>query len=346
MPTHRAGPDIWQDPIRFKNLLRSAEHSLETSGVTRQEIDSLLRPLTELRDDRKFWQYQADGLAIFRSHERMEEFRLPCQVPELAVVGYQYHLKPFLMSLAEERSFFVLALSQHAVRLFRGTQYGLQEVQGLELPPALDARPDDSVKSLQAHATGAGTQVFHGNELDHKAHIAAYCRKVDHAVATVVGVDDFLVLAAVDYIASLYREVSTLRGIASAPLSGNPDHLGADQIFEKAFPIASTNFEKRHGEDKQRFFNSLGTGRALDAPIDAILAARQGRVETLFVSVGMQIWGAILQGEVRVHEQQQAEDQDLLNGALIDTWKSGGKVLALSPDKMPNGLQLAAITRY
>jgi hypothetical protein len=57
LPTHRAGREVEQAPIRLKTLLRQA-----TDALT---FDRLLAPLRRLLDDRLFWQYQSDGLALF-----------------------------------------------------------------------------------------------------------------------------------------------------------------------------------------------------------------------------------------------------------------------------------------
>ena len=65
LPTHRAGSDIQQDPIRLKNLLRRAEESLGAGGMRGAAARELLQPARELIDDRAFWHYQGDGLALF-----------------------------------------------------------------------------------------------------------------------------------------------------------------------------------------------------------------------------------------------------------------------------------------
>jgi hypothetical protein len=59
LPTHRAGPEVQQGPIRLKNLLRQATEVLKSDGVRAPEIDRLLAPLRGLLDDRLFWQYQS-----------------------------------------------------------------------------------------------------------------------------------------------------------------------------------------------------------------------------------------------------------------------------------------------
>ncbi len=347
MPTHRAGPDIWQDPIRFKNLLNSAEHDLETAGVPQSTINSLLKPLVTLRDDRTFWQYQSHGLAIFRSATSIQEFRLPTDVPELCVVGSRFHVKPLLMSLSGDQSFYVLALSQNAVRLFHGSAYGLQEVQDASLPQGLEVNEERSERTMESHSTGRGTRVQHATEIDRKSRLGDYCRRIDKVLCSHVGETDVVILAAVDYLAAIYRDVSSSRALSGTVISGNPDICSADRLFEKAMPIARGHFDERRAEAERRYLQNVHTGKVLNDPEEAIRAAKQGRIETLFVPIGLQIWGSITgEGEVHLSEERSQDDEDLLNVVLIDTWKSGGQVFAVRPEEMPGGSTVAAVVRY
>ena len=65
LPTHRAGQDTQQDPIRFKNLLREAELSLLDRGMGPRDVSALLQPVQSLLDEAYFWQHQRDGLSVF-----------------------------------------------------------------------------------------------------------------------------------------------------------------------------------------------------------------------------------------------------------------------------------------
>ena len=44
LPTHRAGSETAQDPIRLKNLLTRAAAELEEVGARSTEIDAMLKP--------------------------------------------------------------------------------------------------------------------------------------------------------------------------------------------------------------------------------------------------------------------------------------------------------------
>jgi hypothetical protein len=141
LPTHRAGREVEQAPIRLKNLLRQATDVLKSHGVRAPEIDRLLAPLRGLLDDRLFWQYQSDGLAPFSRPGWWRSFRVPLNLPELAVVDDYFHVTPLVPLLAGDGHFFVLALSQNQIRLLEGTRDRVEEVDlpgvpwGFGMPP-------------------------------------------------------------------------------------------------------------------------------------------------------------------------------------------------------------------
>jgi len=79
MPTHRAGRETEQDPIRFKNLLREAEERLMGKGLRSPEVQEIVKRPQLLLQDQGFWQRQSDGLAVFfpKTHTAF----LDCQWP-------------------------------------------------------------------------------------------------------------------------------------------------------------------------------------------------------------------------------------------------------------------------
>jgi hypothetical protein len=121
MPTHRAGPETRQDPIRFRNLVSRASPLLAThEGLSAHEADELLAPVRELLDDHELWRHQADGLAVYAAPGLLRTVRVPLALDEEVVVGRRFRLRPLLPLLADDGRFYVLALSQNDVRLYEG----------------------------------------------------------------------------------------------------------------------------------------------------------------------------------------------------------------------------------
>jgi hypothetical protein len=361
MPAHRAGADIQQDPIRLKNLLKQAEDRLLKSGLRRADASEILRPAQRLLDDHTFWQHQSDGLAIFAAPETFSLYRLAYAFSELVVVTDRFHVKPLLTLLSGDGRFYVLALSQNDVRLLQGTRQSVAEVNLETLPhnlaEALGA--EEREKQLQFHTARSGsTPIFHGHggggtdESIHKKDLLRYFKRIDKGLQDFVCVERRpLVLAGVDYLLPIYREANTCAELITEGIVGNPDGLSARELHERAWSILEPYFRKAQEKAAAQYRDFAGTGRASHDVKTIVASAVHGRVDSLFVAVGVQLWGALEPdgGDVSLHEAQQPGDQDLLDLAAVETLAHAGNVYAVEPDQVPEpsgGSALAAVFRY
>ena len=359
LPTHRSGPEIQQDPIRLKNLLRDAERSLLSLGLRSPEAAELLKPAWRLQSDGLFWRHQRDGLAIFLSSQTQAHYRLPLRFEELAVVADRFHVKPLLSFLCGDGRFHVLALSQNEVRLLEGSRYSVYEVELDELPAdlkeALGAEAPE--RQLQFHtrapaASGGRAAVFHGHGAggeESKDRLLRYFRRIDGALKQYLRGDRSpLVLAGVEYYFPIYREANSYPHLVEGGVAGNPEELSADELHQRAFGLVAALFERELAEAAARFRDLAGTGRASNQVADAVSAALDGRVDVLFVAVGVQVWGSVDSGSARIvrHQTQEPGDLDLLDLAAVRTLLQGGTVYALPSERMPDESPLAAILRY
>lgn len=366
MPTHRAGPETQQDPIRLKNLLGQAEEQLLAADLGRRglrtpEAKAQLEPASKLVQDGLFWQRQSDGLAIFLSSEIARHYRLPLDFEELVVVADRFHIKPLLPLLSGDGRFYILALSQSEARLLQGSRYRVGEVDLEGAPTSLTEalRFDDPERRLQFHTAsgpsggrGSRPAMFYGPGApsgDQKSDILRYFQKLDAGIqALLTGEQAPLVLAGVDYLLPLYREANTYAYLVEEGIKGNPDKLGAEELHQQAWAIVQPHFlEEREGA-ADRFRQFAGTENASDKLSEIVPAAYHGRVETLFVSLDVQRWGIFdaTTNTIRLHQDAELGDQDLLDFAAVQTLINGGSVYAVESEQMPAEAPLAALFRY
>jgi hypothetical protein len=356
LPTHRAGAETLQDPIRLKNLLREAEQKLEAAGLPSSDAEELLKPARALLEDYDFWQHQGDGLAIFSSPDLFRTYRLQLRVPELAIAADSFHLKPLLPLITENGHYFILALSQSRARLFRATRDSISEMAVPRMPASLTEALEGGVaeRQLQHHSAAAGRQtaILHGQgggEEDRKDMLLSYFRQVDEAVQDVLWEDRMpVVLATVDYLFPIYRQASSNLELLEDWVSGNPDNLTPQELHEMAAPIASAHFRKTREKAADEYLQLWYTQRASNTLEEVLPAAWHGRVRHLFVAKGTQIWGRFnpATSETAVSDQPAPQDQDLLNLAAIDTFLAGGTVYAVPQDEVPGRRHVAAVFRY
>ncbi len=364
MPTHRVGNESQQDPIRLKNLLSQAGDQLASQGMRSPEIRDFLSPAEALLDRNEFWRYQSDGLALFLGQDIFLTYRLPVKFDDLLVVSNRFHIKPLLPVLSLDNEFFILTLTQKDIQLYQGSKYGIEQMELEDIPKSLKEalRFDETEKQLQYHtgtrtpaSSGERPAMFHGHgvgESDSKSNLLRYFQKVDD------GVCDFLkdskaplVLAGVDYLLPIYHEANSYPGLLDDGIATNPADLSAEDLHDRAWQIVEPVFQGSLHDDLDRYQHLIHTDSPAQASDDLraiVPASSQGRVETLFVSLGVHIWGRYDAQNLVMEWRTKAKpgDEDLLDFAAMHTILNRGTVYALKPDEMPTENPLAAIFRY
>ncbi|MGV0105409.1 Bacterial archaeo-eukaryotic release factor family 3 [Nostoc sp. DSM 114160] len=366
MPTHPAGPEVRQDPIRFKNLVREAETRLIDAGLTQEDAIALLEKSQEI-DNQEFWEQMGEqGLAIFISENIFRYYPLPIDFQELVVVTDRFHIKPLLPILNGNGRFYILALSQQDVRFFEGTRYSVKEVEVENLPKSLDEalQRDDTAKEGQFRiATSKGGTsnsfsqpgTFHGQgspDRDKRQEdILQFFQIVDGALHEKLKLQKApLVLAGVEYLLPLYRQANTYQHLMDEAIIGNPEILSAQDLHEQAWPIVEADFQKSQQAVLEQFHELFGgdTGKASNNLQEVISAAYYQRVDSLLVAVGQQQWGLFdpTSETVYLHPEKEAGDEDLLDFVAAHTLLNGGTVYAVPFEEIPYSTAVAAIYRY
>ena len=359
MPTHRAGRETQQDPIRLKNLLDEAEERLTAGDLRAPEAREFLAPVRALLTDDWFWQHQGDGLAIFVAPKLVHSFRLPFNFDELLVVTNRFHLKPLLPFLSGDGRFYILALSQKEVRLLQGSRYSISEIDLKDVPQSLAEalRYDDPEKALQFHTgtpggIGERAAIYHGHgagvdEADEN--LRRYFRQVARGVELLLNEEGGpLILAGVDYLLPTYQEVNPYPHLLEQGVTGNPETLSADELHRQAWTIVQPHFLKARQEAVARYKQLVETKQGSRDLREILPAAYYGRIETLFVAIGLQQWGVFEPdtNTINLHQEANPENEDLLDTAAIQALLKGGVVYAVEPANMPDEAPLAAIFRY
>jgi hypothetical protein len=359
MPTHRTAPETKQDPIRFKNLLRQTEQQLVIAGLRRSEARALSANAKGLLKDRLFWQYQSDGFAAFISSQGLRYYRVPEPFEELVVITDRFHIKPLMRFLAHDGQFYILALSQNEVKLFRCTRDRIAEIELEGVPVSLAAalKLDEPTKQLQFHtktprAMGDRAAVFHGQGAgkEHaRDNILKFFRQIDRGIRGIFDAHPGpLVLTGVDYLFPIYREANSYPLLLESGIPGNPEALKPDVLQKAGWAITEPYFLKARSDAIERYRHLSGTGMTSTDIETIALAAYQGRVDLIFVAVGIQQWGAFDAAalSVQLHEKRKPGDEDILDFAAVHTALREGTVHVLLPEEMPEKTSLAAIFRY
>ena len=155
-------------------------------------------------------------------------------------------------------------------------------------------------------------------------------------------------LAGVEYLLPLYRETSNYQHVVEEGITGNPEALKPEELQAKAWEIVEPIFLQEQQEAIDHYKELTPTGRTSNEVKEVVPAAYYGRVDQLFVAVGVRQWGSFNPdtSTIDIHPEQKPGDEDLLNAAAIQTLLNGGTVYAVEPEKVPDEAPLAAVFRY
>ncbi|MCB1885101.1 MAG: hypothetical protein KDG89_14070 [Geminicoccaceae bacterium] len=363
LPTHEKGREIRQDPIRLKNALQTVAERLAEAGHRPPEIEALLAPAQALVDDEVFWRYQGLGLALFMAEGLFQQHRLPIEVRELQVVGPRAHLKPLLPLLARDGRFYVLTTTAHESHLYEGSRFALRRLDA-DLPQGVEAIAARTDYEGGAHAAPPArprvapsvgmpaSQAFgEAPEEQRKSQFVDHLRHLQAAVRDALGGDQApLVLVAAPESQGHFRAVAGDLPLAEEGVQTDPASLDGDELLERTYAVVRPGFEKAREEDVGHFkaLKADDGGRASTKPDEVVSAAVFGRVDTLFVARGRNMWGRFDEAANKVHleGEETGEGGDLLDLAATKTLLQGGKVHALAPEDMPSEGPLCAILRY
>jgi hypothetical protein len=357
MPTHRAGREIRQDPIRLKTLLREAGERLEADGVQPRAAEAILKPAQERLDDRAFWRHQDAALAVFLAPHFARWYALARPLRERVAVAQRFSLLPLIPALLEDERFYVLALSRKDVRLVRATRDAAVEVDLGELPRTLDdallhEQPEPGLQHHVGTAIGAERGgVLHGHEtgLDRKESLRQFFHRIDRGVQPLISPREApLVLAAVDYVLPIYRDITTHPQLLPESITGNPEGLTAADLGARGWELVRPRLDGPRAQAAERYHARAGTGLASEDLAGILPAAQQGRVEELFVAEDAERWGSFDAGSrtVAIREKSGPGAEDLLNLAAIHTLEGRGAVWVMRQASVPGGGVVAAVLRY
>ncbi|MBK7703849.1 MAG: hypothetical protein IPI34_13655 [bacterium] len=355
-PTHRHHPENQQDPIRFRNLIRTVEESLLRHSEQR-DVEKRLEPLRELASNRHFWNHTRDGLAVLLNSDVLEIIQIQRTFPELAIVANSFHIKPLLRYLQSADRFQVLALTRDSAVVFAGNRYALdEEPVNDEFPSRLEqvamAERGEPRASVAGSSGGVGSpKIMHGHDENRDdIETEKYFRAVDRAFTTQFSGPSGLpvLLAALPEHQALFRRVSQNQLLQPEGTNSNPRALSTDSLRQQAWGVLEPYYLARLDELGESYRTAAARQSGSAILSEVAQAAVAGRVGTLLLEADRIIPGVIdrTTGAVRSCDLQTPEADDMLDDLAELVLGKGGTVVVVPSERMPAPTGLAASYRY
>jgi len=261
------------------------------------------------------------GFAVFAKMSSAGGLVLPQPVPNLAVVGARFYIKPILGLLDRKPAFRVLAIGAGKARLLSCDQYSWTEVP---LGVAADGGDGDAPR---------------------------YVHRIASAVEERFGVDGApLVLAGEQSMLDLFRRDGTLSRVIEPGLALDPHALDDAELHRRALALVMVNTGSPREQvlDQIRARLDAGDITAAIKTDQIVTAALHGRVDAAVVAIDETLWGTVQASgsRVSVPGKPSRQDEELLNLIVVETLKRGGQAFAVPHAAMPSHALAAALLRY
>ncbi len=235
--------------IELKNLLRETETALRSAHVEPGEIKQTLRPARALLENHEFWPIKHESLALFMHPKLFSYYHIPDHdIPYVLTVGKGFNLKPLIKAAQENKSYFVLALNHNNVQLYKGDHYNLQPVRLKNFPTNMkrSLNIDEYPKASETHniapaSTGKGSEAYHGqynvSQTD-KVMLLQFFKHIDKRLHAFLRRNQSpLILAGVNYLLPIYRQVNTSEYLLEDNLKGSFERTDLDTIRKRSLAL-------------------------------------------------------------------------------------------------------------
>jgi len=366
IPTHQSGMEVneGKDQINFKNQVQQIQLELEKMG--HRTLSSFIDPAYRLLDNNSFWKEQSQGLAVFFNDILFETYRVPVSFQETAILSRKFMMTPMLSLLIEEDEFYTLSLSHKNIRLFKNNTFTYEEIDISDLVPEnadevfsfYEFKKELQGKNMDLGGLRGANQrssiISHGHnpQDDADKYVFEFLRQVNDGIMEILkNKKSPLVVAAVDNVFAIYKSANTYTFLAEEGVKGNPERLDETDLHSKAYSVVKDKLNTPRKKDIEKYPAWAGTGKT-SYDLNVILsAAFDGRVESLFIEKGKNIWGKYdpEKRKAEVHSEKQADDISLYSLAVSKTIENSGKAYEVSSSEMPERsieTQIAAVFRY
>jgi hypothetical protein len=344
LPTSPLPTEANANRIEFKTLGSTVTERLNASGSDKHVVNAIHEGLAELDDDEPFWLHQARSLAVFATPDSVRTFRLPNNLTELVEVSDRFLVKPLLRAVTFPQAAYVLALSVNSARLLAISPEGDPvEIQVPDMPK--DAVTAVGLDSLKDNDPTSRTQGDAGRKL----RLKQYAHQVDRALRRAIGSSDLpLIVAATQPLESIFRATSHYPRLAPTNIEGNPDERSDAQLAEAARKVLDVVYAEKINHLKETYELRAGHDRATTDLTRIAKAATFGAVDTLLVDIDVSIDGSVdvETGQLQIDESDTVSNYGVVDEIAKRVIESGGRVLAVRKDQVPEGADAAAILRF
>ena len=331
-----------KNKIKLKNKIKTAKEDLLNYGFKEKEADEFLKPAYDKVEDYILLRNLGQGLVMFLNNNIFEYFTIPDIWHDFSYVGNEFYLAPLLPPVIENKSFYILSLDLHGVKLFKADRFSISEIEVAEfVPERIEEAIGFDFKDKIFHHKGGpepqSTAVHAKGDEEKKKERLKFLQHVSNGLMEILSdKSEPLIVASVDYIFSLFREICDYKFLKADHISESPKEDKKADLHEQAWKIIEKDFKQEIQDEIQRY-NEVKTNYKSAKLKEIVPHALEGRLQTLFINKEAHEWGNLdnTTFEVTINTEKQPGDKELLNYAALNAFFINTRVFFLKPEELP-----------
>ncbi|MFL5254273.1 MAG: hypothetical protein ACJ8AI_15510 [Rhodopila sp.] len=335
--------DLRAPEARLRELIGQADAMMQRDGLDLRRREQLLAPVRDVAGGTDFAAHRDPAFVVFSSDTFTIVETLPKAVAESVTVAADFHVKPLLPFLAQDRHFFILALSKTKVRLLAATPFSMQEVP-------LEHLPADAQAELDSQAESGAPMEKSALEEERRALLTESPKRIAAAVKAALGTDVAPVVVVADpQVGGHFLKETELPQVLEDIVAFNPFSVPDSELLAKALAVMQPILSEELATVLDQLNARLGTAEpSVAIRLEEILmGAQEGRVDALVVAEDETIWGRFSPGTtLTAHGTRAPHDEDLLNQAVVAAMRTGARAFAMPRERLPRQVPAAALLRY
>lgn len=347
-------PESFENPIRFKNLVKEAQRSLQEKA--HKNFKALFDLFEEMETDRFFWETASQGIAILADDEECIVYKLPMDVPNQAIVADSFYIKPLLKSYQSSRLYHVLSLSRDRFSLYEADRKQIFHIPVGEEHSTLEGvlGEEKTDPHLTVGAYGGGDQAMyhgHGGAKDEKqVDQERFFRYVDNYILEQYSKTYKipLILVGLDENQGEFRKISKNTYLIDENVKIDAESLDQRKLHGRVQAVMEGIFNHDVKERMELFAQAHAKDMGSDDMVQIGKAIAEGRVASLYLD-GSKVHPGRFDpkiGTIVEDELLSPYTGDIYDDMAETVLSLGGEVIILEESDMPTERDIAAIYRY
>jgi hypothetical protein len=296
--------------------------------------------------------HNADGVGLFVSPNYQLLVQFPFPVVEKVLIGDNFEIRDLLYKVNMERPYYVLSLSEKAVRFFEGSINTLEEIKDKNFPKEYEE--EYLYAAASRGVTGAGNTQVRNFEKDRSAleeiRYKDFYRYADESLKDYLVDKAPLFLLGAEKDIARFTQITVNRFHIIQPIAGNYEHFGNAALAALVWPLVLENMQFENEKDVKEFIEKIGEHHAVNGIQEVWKAAKEGRGLKLLVEKDYRKPGFLNNDETHLFLTPPKTIHRIVADAVDDiiemVWEKNGQVVFTENDLLKDYQRIALITRY